>query len=114
MPHFEKRTGKRGVTWRVQVRISDTSRTRSFRRKTDAVEWATATENALRDGRHVADLQERKRTVAELLEKYCAEVLPDYDAKERRLRGGKLDWLKARLGAKRLRELRPPTSRNAS
>jgi hypothetical protein len=55
MPHIEKRTGKRGLTWRVQITVGRKRRTRSFRRKTDAVKWSLATENAMRDGKHVPD-----------------------------------------------------------
>jgi integrase len=107
MPHIEKRTGKRGVTWRVQITVGGDRRTQSFRRKTDAVEWGIATENAMRDGQQVPDRQERQRTVADLITRYRTEILPGYDEKEQGQRGGKLDWWQARLGTKRLRELRP-------
>jgi hypothetical protein len=99
MPHIEKRVGKYRTTYRVQVRIGTTLRTRTFRRITDAREWATNTEKALRDGLHVADRQDRLRMVADLLEKYRADILPDYDAREQVARSGKLAWWEARLGS---------------
>ncbi len=102
MPSIEKRVGKKGVTWRVQVTVGGIRRTKSFRRKTDAVEWAIATENAMRDGHAVPDRKERQRTVADLLDRYRKEILPRYGAYEQQQRGSRLAWWVEQLGETRL------------
>jgi integrase len=107
MASIEKRTGKKGTTYRAVVAIGTTRRSASFRRKTDAVEWSTKVEHALRDGQHFPDRQERHRTVEDLIARYRTEILPTYSRREQSQRAGKLAWWAARLGSRRLLDLRP-------
>jgi integrase len=101
MPSIQRRVGRDGaVTWRVRVRVLGRPiQTASFRRKTDAQIWASKTENSLRDGHHLPNREERRRTVAELFAKYRVEVLPGYSRREQGQRLGKLAWWEAQLGA---------------
>lgn len=78
MATIEPRKGKDGkVTYRARVRAwGHTERTATFTRKTDAKDWAARTESDLKRGRYVPTSDEKRRTVADLIDKYIAETLP--------------------------------------
>ncbi len=107
MANIQRRIGKDGkVTWRVRVRVANARvQTASFRRKTDATKWAGKVENALRDGQHLPDRQERQRTLAVAIARYREVILPQYSAVERKKRDAKLGWWERQLGSRNLREL---------
>jgi integrase len=106
MSGIDKRVGPRGVSWRARVMVDGKVARKTFRRKADADAWVAATKTMLHAGEHIPDRSERRRTLSDLIDKYCADVLPAYDEKEQGLRGGKLEWWKRRIGEKRLREVR--------
>ena len=62
---------KRGDTWRAIIRLKGVTESKTFPRKADATAWATERETEIRNGDagKVAD-----KTLAELLDKYEAEV----------------------------------------
>ncbi len=106
MANVQRRLGRKGeVTWRVRVRIAGTLRTASFRRKTDAVQWAGKVEAVMRDGQHFPDREERQRSLADLIAQYRKVILPRYGEVEVKKRGAKLGWWERQLGSRRLREL---------
>lgn len=79
MATIETRKGKDGkATYRARVRTwGRPERTATFTRKTtDAKDWAARTESDLKRGRHVPTADEKRRTVADLIDKYIAETLP--------------------------------------
>jgi hypothetical protein len=78
MATIEKRVGKFGkATWRVRVRKhSGPWLTKSFSRKTDADEWARSIEHKLDVGEHVASTEARKRTVAQVIDRYLSVTFP--------------------------------------
>ena len=87
--------------------LAKTAETASFERKTDAARWAQRVEAEIRAGRHFPASEARRRTLAEMLERYREEILPEYNLKERKDRARKLDWWSARLGSRLLAEVTP-------
>ena len=78
MATVEKRKSSDGtVRYRVRVRIrGEKPRTRTFKRKTDAQLWASKVESDLGHGTYVPTTADRRRTLAELIDKFIAEHLP--------------------------------------
>ena len=71
------------------------------------------TESAIREGRHFRTAEAKKHTVAEMLDRYCAEYLPNnkeksYSAKEQVERTSRLNWWKSRIGHCLLADVTPP------
>lgn len=90
--------GKQHTRYRVQVRLRGFPPvTATFERKTDAKEWAQATEAAMRDGRHFPARESKRRTLGDLVDRQLETVLTkrphDFD-RQRLLLG----WWKAKLG----------------
>ncbi|HVT17503.1 MAG TPA: site-specific integrase [Thermoanaerobaculia bacterium] len=81
--------------------------TATFTRKTDALLWAQRVEADIRAGRHFPGNEARKRTLAELIERYRREVLPQYGRREQKQRSSKLAWWSSKLGTRLLSDLTP-------
>ena len=79
MPEIEERIGKNGKkTYRARVRVKGCpTQTATFDRKTDAKNWREKTRADIRAGRHMPFIAAKKHTLAELIEKYVEEVLPN-------------------------------------
>lgn len=107
MATFEQRTNDDGSeSWRVKVRLKGYQpATATFERKTDAKRWAAATETAMREGRYFATSEAKRRTVADLIDRYVRDVLPD--KKGRGSQGPQLAWWRTELGALTLADLTP-------
>jgi integrase len=99
MATIMKRANRTGVRYVALVRLKGHApQSRSFERKTDAKDWARETEANIRSGR-ISGLSGRQRhTLAELVEKYVAEVLPGKPAVAAAYRRH-LDWWKEELGS---------------
>lgn len=74
---------KRGHAWRAIVRKKETTTSKTFDSKTQAIDWATAVEAKIAAGdqiymarQHAADEGPQGRTVADLFKKYGDEVSP--------------------------------------
>jgi integrase len=106
---IQRRIGKNGnVSWRVRIRMKGHPiQTETFDRKTDAAQWAESIRAAIREGRRFPTSEARRHTLAELVERYRQEKLPDYDEGEQRQRAAKLAWWSARLGDRYLSDLTP-------
>jgi integrase len=108
MATFNKHQAADGtVTHRVRIRLKGHPvQTASFRRLTDARRWAQETETAIRDGRFFRTRESQRHTLAELVDRYAAEVLPRL--KSGRQRGRHLTWWKTQIGHRALADLTPP------
>lgn len=108
MATIEKRqTGAGAVHYRVRVRVQGaTERTRTFRRLTDAKAWSATVEADLGRGAFVPTTADRRRTLADLIEKFEAEQLPLRRAGHKLLRA-QLAWWKADAGHLTLDRLTP-------
>lgn len=95
--------------YRVKVRIhGEKPRTRTFRRKTDAEAWAKAVETDLGRGVYVPTTTDRRRTVAELIDRCIAEHLPSKaNNKSAAKVATQLRWWRDELGPLTLDRLTP-------
>ncbi len=110
MAMIEKRESVHGVRYRVRVRVKGAKpRTRTFKRLTDAKSWASSAETDLGRGVHVATTVERRKTLADLIDKFIAEQLPVRRGGNTDTRNilARLDWWKANAGYLTLERLTP-------
>lgn len=109
MATIERREGKNGVKYRVRVRLQgETSRTRTFKRKADAEAWAKAAETDLSRGLYVPVSEDRKRTVADLIDRTIKDHLPTKrNNKSAHKVKAYLEWWKRDLGELTLDKLTP-------
>jgi integrase len=107
-------TGKK--TYQVIVRLKGyPAQYETFERKTDAKKWASATETAIREGRHFKTAEAKKHTAGDLIDRYIKDVLPRPPRKSNRPRGqrsiaiitAQLMWWKAEIGAYSLADVTP-------
>jgi hypothetical protein len=100
MATIETRQTPDGKTsYRVKIRIRGfPSQSATFERKTDARNWASQTETAMREGRYFKTTQAKKYTVADLIKRYL-----DYQKTRNPKRAAAvemyLDWWKSEIGA---------------
>ena len=108
MANIEKRTSKDGKTsYRVKVRLKGFStQTATFKRKTDADKWVQQIESAIREGRHFKTTESKRRTLAEMIDRYIKDTLPTKpkNSKNTLLH---LNWWKDELGAFCLADVSP-------
>jgi integrase len=78
MPTIERRVSPDGtVRYRARVRLHGVrTASKTFDRKTDAQKWAQKTEVAIRQDEYGIDPAWRRKTLAELIDRYIDEVLP--------------------------------------
>ena len=100
MATIEERTSKTGdVSYRVKVRLKgQKTQEATFKRITDARKWASSTESAIREGRYFKCAEAKKRTLAELIDKYIETVLSRKSPTMRSAQTNKLAWWKAKAG----------------
>jgi len=93
---------------RVQIRIKGfPPQSATFDRLTDAKRWAQQTEAAIREGRYFKTTESRRRTFAEMIERYDQNVLSiktEVSAKKQR---PQLNWWKSQLGNYTLGDVTP-------
>lgn len=78
MASIRKRTDSKGnVKYHAQVRIKGRPpETATFARITDAKDWAQQTETDIKRGLHFKNHEAKKRTMAEVIDRYCTDILP--------------------------------------
>ncbi len=84
----------------------------TFKRLTDAKKWIQDTESAIREGRHFKTIESKKHTLADLVERYCTEYLPNnkdrtYSEREQKERTQKLNFWNDKIGYLVLAEITP-------
>ena len=95
-------------SYRVEVRLKGSPRiSETFTRLTDARRWASATETAIREGRHFGTVEAKRRTLGEAIDRYIRDILPTKEASPARDQLRQVAWWKKRLGAKTLFEITP-------
>ena len=99
MATIEKRGEGDSASYRVKVRIKgEKPRTRTFKRLTDAKGWAKAVETDLGRGSFVPTTVDRRRTVADLIDKFIKEELPTRGHNADRMLESNLAWWKDHAG----------------
>jgi integrase len=108
MASIEKRTSSDGETsYRVKVRMKGfPAQSATFERLTDARRWAQQTESAIREGRHFKTTEAKRHTLAELIDRYCKDVLPN-KPKIARDQTQQLTWWKDEIGSHVLADVTP-------
>lgn len=107
MATIEKRSTGEGIRYRVRVRVKGAAeRTRTFKRLTDAKAWAATVEADLGRGAFVPTTADRRRTLADLIEKFEAEQLPLRRGDHKKMRAY-LAWWKGAVGYLTLDRLTP-------
>jgi integrase len=107
-----RRTARDGtVSYQVKVRVlGERPRSRTFKRKTDATAWAAKAESDMGHGAYVPTSADRRRTLADLIDKFIAEYLPvKPNNKSAEKQVALLAWWKDRAGFVTLDKLTPQT-----
>jgi hypothetical protein len=107
MATIQQRKGPNGVTvYRVQVRRKDQpAQSATFTKITDARKWATRGEGEILSGRHFKPIPQH--TVAEMIDRYLAEVLPHKHASTIPNQTLHLHWWRHTLGYAMLVDVSP-------
>lgn len=108
MASIEKRNNQRGEkSYRVKIRLKGyPPQSATFQKLTDAKRWALQTEAAMREGRYFKTIEAKKHTLAELIDRYIANVLNTQSPKARE-KTSQLYWWKTKLGAYTLADITP-------
>ena len=109
MANIEKRRNKDGkFSYRVKVRLKGyPAQTATFERLTDARRWEQLTEAAIREGRHFKTSEEKRHTLAELIDRYSREVLPGKSVGTINKQRHQLAWWKEQIGVYTLADVTP-------
>ena len=75
MAIIEQHTSQSGATsWRVKIRIKGNRQvSATFKRRTDAKQWAAKTESDILEGRYFQHAMSKRLTLSEVITLYCAE-----------------------------------------
>lgn len=108
MANIEKRTSSDNETsYRVKVRIKGYPvQSATFERLTDAKKWASATESAIREGRHFKTTEAKRHTLGEMVDRYLRDVMPT-KPKSEYAQTRHLLWWKQELGQYSLADVTP-------
>jgi integrase len=107
MAMIEKRETGKGVNYRVKVRVKGhPAQSATFKRLTDAKRWAQSTEAAIRERRYFKTSEAQRRTLAELVDRYSRDVIPQkgWWARDQ---ARQLRWWRAELGTRSLADMTP-------
>jgi integrase len=95
-------------SFRAYVRVKGHPRQcATFKRKTDAVLWAQKTEAEIRDGKYFATSAAKRHTLAEIIDRYKEDVLPNKKPGSARAQSYQLDWWKEQIGPYSLDKVTP-------
>ncbi len=95
---IERKNSRGELTYQVKVRIKGyPAETATFERKTDAKKWAQATEASMRERRYFKNTEAKKKTVADMIDRYISEILPTKKKSTANQRGY-LNWWKNQIG----------------
>src|SRR5258708_22993272 len=109
MPSIEPRRDAAGaISYRVRVRIKgQPPQSATFKRKTDARQWAQKTEAFARTDPRFPEAQAKRHTVAEMIERYIRDILPS-KPRNNRNQETQLQWWQAKIGHHTLADIRAP------
>jgi hypothetical protein len=110
MANIQKRPTSNGtVVYRVRIRRKGAlMQTATFTRLTDAKNWAKQMEGAVLDGRHFTTAEAKKHTLADLVDRYICDVLPQKSASSLYMQRLQLTWWKTQIGPRLLSDITPP------
>ncbi len=108
MATIEQRRTVDGVTtYRAKIRLKGSpAQTASFPRLTDARRWVQATEAAMREGRYFKNSEAKRHTLADAIDRYVREVLPQ-KANAGAAQATQFEWWRQNLGKYLLSDVTP-------
>lgn len=95
--------GKKGTTYTARVRIKNKEVTKTFKRKTDAKDWAKKMETQFDEGRFPNN-EAKKHTLSELIKNYLAKMKLEKKKQYEKLELH-LSWFELHLGSFKLFEI---------
>ncbi|MFW2571479.1 tyrosine-type recombinase/integrase [Legionella sp. 29fVS95] len=100
MASIEKRITKAGkVKYLARVRLKGKKpESAIFERLTDARRWANSIESAIHENRHFKTAESKKRTLAELIDRYIEVILPHKSTSMQSAQKKQLLWWKDKAG----------------
>lgn len=105
MASITKREGKKGITYKVTIRMKGyPTQTETFKKLTDAKRWAAEIETAIHAGQHFKTIEAKKHTLGDLIDRYIKEELPA-KPKSGPAYKRQLEWWKSQLGARTLADI---------
>jgi len=109
MATIVRRPGPKGQqVYRAQVRRKGApSLSATFDKLSDARKWIQSTEAAIFEGRHFKVIEAKRHTLADLIDRYIADILPHKGVSSVRKQTQQLLWWKARLGYCLLADITP-------
>jgi integrase len=109
MATIVQRTSRNGQTsYRAQVRRKGAPPlSATFTKLADARKWVQVTEAAIVEGRHFKTAEAKRHTLADLINRYCRDILPSKAPESRRKQGQQLLWWRGQLGHCVLAEITP-------
>jgi integrase len=109
MATIVRRTDKNGQpSYRAQVRRKGApSLSATFTKLSDARKWVQVTEAAILEGRHFKTAEAKRHTLADLVERYLVEVMPQKRPSTSYTQTLHLVWWKAQLGDSLLSNITP-------
>jgi len=105
MATIAKKKGKRGTSYRVQVRKKGVYEAATFKKLEHAKRWASKIETGIEEGTYFPTAQASKHTVSELVDRYIKHIPEDKKSKRDQIRV--LNWWKEQIGSKKLSEVAP-------
>lgn len=98
-------TDKQGKSrYRVRVRKNGVYKSKTFRVKSEADRWASETEGGVALG---AIRKASGKTVRDMIDRYCKEILPHKAKNSQTSQKGQLSWWKDQIGGLSLAEVKP-------
>lgn len=105
---IEKRTDSKGIiSYRVKIRLKGSpSVSGTFARLTDAKIWESKTETEIRENRYFKQVEAKKHTMSELINRYIEIELPRRKSDQEKFKT-QLLWWKNKIGAYLLLDITP-------
>jgi integrase len=108
MASITKREGKKGVSYKVTIRVKGyPTQTETFKKLTDAKRWSADTESAISQGKHFKTIEAKKHTLKDLIDRYIKSELPKKPKSEDKQKA-QLEWWKEQIGYKTLLDITTP------
>ena len=104
-----RRPGKNGQqVYRAQVRRKGAPPlSATFTKPSDARKWVQVTEAAILEGRYCPTTEAKRHTLADLIDRYCRDILPSKAPESCRKQRQQLLWWRGQLGHCVLADLTP-------
>ena len=104
MANILKRVGKKGVSYKVQIRIKGISKTETFSTLADAKKWASIEEGKIQSSRSPLSTYTDHKA-GEMIDRYIRDVLPQ--KKSHKIQHPQILWWRTKIGHLNISELRP-------